>query len=69
MQVPSIQKHSFINKNADMPAEAHPHQDAKKRRNDYFPTLALSKSGYGSGQYSPLSACFAQAPHFCTVLQ
>ena len=28
----------------------------------YLPTLALSKSGLGSGRYSPLSARFTQAP-------
>ena len=29
-----------------------------------IPTLALSKSGFGSEQFSPLSADFQSAPHF-----
>ncbi len=30
----------------------------------YIPTLALSKSGYGSGTYLPFSACLRKLP-FC----
>ena len=61
-----------MNAKADTPKSAYPlNKQYKKYCIRCIPTLALSKSGYGSRPLSLLSACCRQAPHLfsCQVSQ
>ena len=61
-----------MNTKADTPKSAYPlNKQYKKYCISCIPTLALSKSGYGSRPLSLLSACCRQAPHLfsCQVSQ
>ena len=61
-----------MNTKADTPKSAYPlNKQYKKYCIRCIPTLALSKSGYGSRPLSLLSACCRQAPHLfsCQVSQ